>query len=173
MNDGGSKPPRSIVHPPGRFSMGLGSPPAVNPVRGSPSRCSGDGGSRPLVQAPSGWSRSNPGDLIMATIANLTGKADGSFEGTLATLNVTAPIAIVSNGRKAKDSEPDYRIVSRKNGFELGAGWKRFSQNTGAEYVSVSLSAPEFGTIYGNIANAPGDDPMKKDRKSTRLNSSH
>ncbi|HET6523539.1 DUF736 domain-containing protein [Sphingopyxis sp.] len=98
----------------------------------------------------------------MATIANLTVKADGSFEGTLATLNVTAPIAIVPNGRKTKDSEPDYRIVSKKNGFELGAGWVRTAQATGAEYVSVSLSAPEFGTIYGNIANAPGDDPMKK-----------
>ena len=34
--------------------------------------------------------------------------------------------------------------------------------NNGAEYVSVSMSAPEFGTIYGNVANAPGDDPMKK-----------
>ena len=42
------------------------------------------------------------------------------------------------------------------------AGWKRFSQNNGAEYVSVTMSAPEFGTIYGNVANAPGDDPMKK-----------
>lgn len=98
----------------------------------------------------------------MATIAKLTVKADGSFEGTLATLNVTAPIAIVPNGRKAKDSEPDYRIVSKKNGFELGAGWVRTSQTTGAEYVSVSLSAPEFGTIYGNIANAPGEDPLQK-----------
>ena len=98
----------------------------------------------------------------MPTIANLNVKADGSFEGTLAALNVTAPIAIVPNGRKIKENEPDYRILSRKNGFELGAGWKRFSQNTGAEYVSVSLSAPEFGTIYGNIANAPGDDPSKK-----------
>jgi uncharacterized protein (DUF736 family) len=98
----------------------------------------------------------------MPTIANLNVKADGSFEGTLATLNVTAPITIVPNGRKAKDSEPDYRIISRKNGFELGAGWKRFSQNNGAEYVSVTMSAPEFGTIYGNVANAPGDDPMKK-----------
>lgn len=98
----------------------------------------------------------------MATIANLTVKSDDSFEGTLATLTVSAPIAIIPNTRKVKDTEPDYRIVSRKNGFELGAGWKRFSQTTGAEYVSVSLSAPEFGTIYGNIANAPGDDPMKK-----------
>lgn len=98
----------------------------------------------------------------MATIANLTVKADGSFEGTLATLTVTAPIAIVPNGRKAKDSEPDYRVISRKNGFELGAGWIRTAQTTGAEYVSVSLSAPEFGNIYANVANAPGDDPLKK-----------
>jgi uncharacterized protein (DUF736 family) len=98
----------------------------------------------------------------MATIANLTVKSDGTLEGMLATLNVTAPIAIIPNARKAKESEPDFRVVSRKNGFELGAGWYRFSQATGAEYVSVSLSAPEFGTIYGNIANAPGDDQTKK-----------
>jgi len=98
----------------------------------------------------------------MATIANLVAKPDGSFEGNLATLTVAAPIAIVPNGRKVKDTEPDYRIVSRKNGFELGAAWIRESQNTGAEYISVTLSAPEFGTIYGNVANAPGDDPKKK-----------
>src|SRR3546814_6218696 len=98
----------------------------------------------------------------MATIANLTVKSDGSFEGTLATLSVTAPIAILPNGRKTKDSEPDYRVVSRKNGFELGAGWVRPSQATLAEYVSVSLSAPELGTLYCHIATAPGDDPSNK-----------
>ncbi len=98
----------------------------------------------------------------MATIANLTLKSDGSMEGTLATLNVTASISLVPNARKAKESAPDYRIISRKNGFELGAGWNRVSQNTGAEYISVTLSAPEFGTIYGNVAPAPGDDPSKK-----------
>ena len=99
---------------------------------------------------------------MATTIANLTVKSDGSLEGTLATLNVTAPIALVPNGRKTKDNEPDYRVISRKNGFELGAAWNRVSQTTGAEYVSVSLSAPEFGTIYGNVAPAPGDDPSKK-----------
>jgi uncharacterized protein (DUF736 family) len=98
----------------------------------------------------------------MATIATLAQKTDGSLEGTLATPNVTAQIAIVPNGRKAKDNEPDFRIISRRNGYELGAGWNRTSQSTGADYVSVSLSAPEFGTIYGNIANAPGDDDTKK-----------
>jgi uncharacterized protein (DUF736 family) len=98
----------------------------------------------------------------MASIANLTVKDDGSLEGNLATLMVTAPIAIVPNGRKAKDSEPDYRVISRKNGFELGAGWVKTSQTTGAEYISVSLSAPELGQIFCNVANAPGDDPSKK-----------
>ena len=98
----------------------------------------------------------------MATIATLTQKADGTLEGQLTTLSVTAQIALVKNGRKVKDNEPDYRIVSRKNGFELGAGWNRTSKSSGEEYVSVSLSAPEFGTIYGNVAPAPGDDQTKK-----------
>ena len=98
----------------------------------------------------------------MATIATLTQKADGNFEGTLATLNITAQIALLPNARKAKDTAPDYLIVSRKNGFEIGAGWNRISKNTGEEYISVTLSAPEFGTIYGNVAPAPGDDPTRK-----------
>ncbi|MGE4482930.1 DUF736 domain-containing protein [Acidocella sp.] len=98
----------------------------------------------------------------MATIATLTQKADGSFEGQLTTLSITAQIALVKNGRKVKDNEPDYRIVSRKNGFELGGGWNRTSKTSGEEYISVSLSAPEFGTIYGNVAPAPGDDSSKK-----------
>jgi uncharacterized protein (DUF736 family) len=98
----------------------------------------------------------------MATIATLTQKTDGSFEGQLTTLSVTAAIALVKNARKVKDNEPDYRIVSRKNGFELGAGWNRIAKSSGEEYISVSLSAPEFGTIYGNVAPAPGDDQSKK-----------
>ena len=97
----------------------------------------------------------------MATIATLTQKADGNFEGTLTTLNITAPIALLPNARKSKDSAPDYLVVSRKNGFELGAGWNRISKSTGGS-TSVSLSAPEFGTIYGNVAPAPGDDATKK-----------
>jgi uncharacterized protein (DUF736 family) len=98
----------------------------------------------------------------MATIANLTVKEDGALEGTLATLTVSAPISMIPNNRKSKDSEPDFRILSRRTGFEVGAGWNRISQNTGEEYVSVSLQAPEFGRIYGNLAQAPGDDPAKK-----------
>src|SRR3546814_17581715 len=62
--------------------------------------------------------RSTEGTDIMATIANLTQKQDGSLEGTLATLNVTAQIALIQNTRKTKENEPAYRIISRKNGLE-------------------------------------------------------
>jgi uncharacterized protein (DUF736 family) len=97
----------------------------------------------------------------MAIIATLTQKNDG-FEGTLTTLSITAPIVLAPNAGKAKDNEPDYRIIARKNGFELGAGWSRASKTTGEIYISVTLSAPEFGTIYGNVVTAPGQDPTKK-----------
>ncbi|MGN6376320.1 MAG: DUF736 domain-containing protein [Sphingomonas sp.] len=92
----------------------------------------------------------------------LTAKPDGSFEGTLTTLMMSAAIAIVPNASKTKDSESDYRIISRRNGFELGAGWKRFARSTGSGYISVTLSAPKFGAIYGNIASVPGGAPDQK-----------
>ena len=97
----------------------------------------------------------------MATIANLSKKSDGTLEGMLTTANITVPIAIVPNARKAKDNEPDLRVVGRRNGYEIGAGWNRISRSSGEEYTSVSLSAPEFGSIYCNLAPAPGDDPSK------------
>ncbi|MBY8828899.1 DUF736 domain-containing protein [Hephaestia mangrovi] len=88
----------------------------------------------------------------MTTVATLTAKSDGSFEGTLTTLMVSAAIAIVPNPRKTEDSEPDYRIVSRRNGFELGAGWKRFARSTGREYISVDApgGVPDQKVIIWN-----------------------
>ena len=107
----------------------------------------------------------------MSSIGFVNGTIEKGYVGELRTLSIRVPLEIRPNRSKAGEvqsdlrvysDDVDYRIVSRKNGFELGAGWVRTSQTTGVEYVSVSLSAPEFGTIYGNIANAPGDDPMKK-----------
>src|SRR3546814_12770320 len=57
----------------------------------------------------------------MASIANLTVKDDGTLEGNLATLMVTAPIAIVPNGRKVKDSEPVINTSRRTYHIELRA----------------------------------------------------
>jgi uncharacterized protein (DUF736 family) len=99
---------------------------------------------------------------MATTIANLTAKQDGVLEGMLTTLNVNVPIALVPNATKASDEAPDVRIIARRNGFELGAGWNRISKQTGEEYLSVKMAAPEFGVIYGNVAPAPGNDPAKK-----------
>ena len=99
---------------------------------------------------------------MATTIATLTQKTDGTFEGIFATIRVNAPIAIVPNATKASEEAPDFRIVHRRTGFEIGAGWNRIARQTGEEYLSVKLEAPEIGVIFGNLAQAPGGDPFKK-----------
>ncbi|MEJ5083758.1 DUF736 domain-containing protein [Ochrobactrum sp. MYb379] len=99
---------------------------------------------------------------MATTIATLTQKTDGTFEGIFATIRVNAPIAIVPNATKASEEAPDFRIVHRRTGFEIGAGWNRIARQTGEEYLSVKLEAPEIGVIFGNLAQAPGGDPSKK-----------
>lgn len=99
---------------------------------------------------------------MATTIANLTTKADGSMEGVFATLRVNAPIAVVPNTNKSSEEAPDYRVINKRTGFEIGAGWNKVSQRSGEEYVSVKLEAPEIGVIFSNLAPAPGGDKNKK-----------
>ncbi|OLP62669.1 hypothetical protein BJF93_07205 [Xaviernesmea oryzae] len=99
---------------------------------------------------------------MATTIATLTAKENGTLEGIFATIRVNAPIAIVPNTTKQSEEAPDYRIIHRKTGFEIGAGWNRIARQTGEEYLSVKLEAPEIGVIYGNVASAPGGDPDRK-----------
>ncbi len=96
---------------------------------------------------------------MATTIATLTEKTDGTLEGVFATIRVNAPIALVPNASKASDEAPDYRIIHRKTGFEIGAGWNRISRQTGEEYISTKIEAPEIGVIFGNVAPAPGGEP--------------
>lgn len=99
---------------------------------------------------------------MATTIANLTTKSDGSMEGIFATLRVNAPITVVPNAGKVTEEAPDYRILNKRTGFEIGAGWYRRSQRSGEEYLSVKLEAPEIGVIFGNVAPAPGGEDNKK-----------
>ena len=99
---------------------------------------------------------------MATTIANLTTKSDGSMEGVFATLRVNAPISVIPNPNKSHEDAPDYRIVNRRTGFEIGAGWNRVSQRSGEEYLSVKLEAPEIGVIFGNLAPAPGGEENKR-----------
>ncbi|MBY3203632.1 DUF736 family protein [Rhizobium laguerreae] len=99
---------------------------------------------------------------MATTIAILIAKSDGTLEGIFATIRVNAPIAIVPNANKVSEEAPDYRIIHRKTGFEIGAGWNRIARLTGEEYLSVKLEAPEIGVIFGNLAPAPGGEPNRK-----------
>jgi uncharacterized protein (DUF736 family) len=99
---------------------------------------------------------------MATTIATLTAKTDGTLEGIFATIRVNAPIAIVPNTNKASAKAPDYRIIHRKTGFEIGAAWNRIPRQPGEEYISTKLEAPEIGVIFGNVALAPGGGPGKK-----------
>ncbi|CAN7639078.1 DUF736 family protein [Ensifer adhaerens] len=99
---------------------------------------------------------------MATTIATLTEKTDGTLEGLFATIKVNARIALIPNGQKASEGAPHYRIIHRRTGFEIGAGWYRNSQRTGEEYLSVKLEAPEIGVIFGNVAPAPGGEANRK-----------
>ncbi len=57
------------------------------------------------------------------TLGTFTKQNDGSFTGTLKTLNVTANLVIVPVD-KMSENAPDYRVYAG-NGqrYEVGAGW--------------------------------------------------
>ena len=94
----------------------------------------------------------------MASIGTVQRKADGSYTGELATISIKAPIAIIPNRAKKTETQPDFRVMSGK--VEVGAGWKRVSDTSGKDYVSLSLATPEFGrgTIYANLGRAVDQD---------------
>lgn len=95
----------------------------------------------------------------MATIGYVTKREDGRYEGELRTLSLRASIAILPVGDKQVETQPDFRVMAQ--GIEIGAGWQRIGQTSGKEYISLSISAPEFGkTLYANLGRAAGQpDP--------------
>jgi len=93
----------------------------------------------------------------MPAIGYVTREGNG-FKGELKTLSIRVAIVIVPNGRKAADTQPDYRVSA--GGVEVGAGWNRRGEMSGKDYVSLSLAAPEFGPrrIYANLGRAADQD---------------
>lgn len=92
----------------------------------------------------------------MATIGNFT-KQNDTFSGTVRTLGIKVQVKIVPN-EKTTEKSPDYRVVA--GSYELGAAWKKTSQSTQREYLSVSLDDPSFpDTIYARLVeNEDGKD---------------
>lgn len=93
----------------------------------------------------------------MPSIGRVIRQDDGSYRGYLATLSIRKNISLVPK-EKTKDSQPDFLVMA--GDVEVGAAWNKTGQASGNEYVSVSLSAPEFGvrTIYANLGRAADSD---------------
>ncbi|PHR19450.1 MAG: hypothetical protein COA41_07155 [Sphingopyxis sp.] len=94
----------------------------------------------------------------MPAIGYVTRNSKGGFSGNLKTLSIQANVEIVPNDGKTSESQPDYRVTS--DGVEIGAGWTRTGETSRKDYVSLSLSAPEFGPrkLYANLGRAAGHD---------------
>ena len=73
-------------------------------------------------------------------------------------VSIRADIDIIPNRDNSAETHLDFRVVTQ--GVEIGAGWIRRGENSGKEYVSLSLAAPEFGPrkLYANLGRAAGQD---------------
>ena len=77
------------------------------------------------------------------TLGTFNKQENGTFTGTLKTLNVTAALSIVPVD-KMSDSAPDHRLYAGPR-YEVGAGWSQVAKSSGETYVNLKIAAPEFG----------------------------
>jgi uncharacterized protein (DUF736 family) len=105
-----------------------------------------------------GSSRTTEEDKTMTAIGHVTKNDNGSYKGQLRTVSIRADIDIIPNRDKTAETHPDFRVFTQ--GVEIGAGWIRRGENSGKDYVSLSLAAPEFGPrkLYANLGCAAGQD---------------
>ena len=96
----------------------------------------------------------------MASIGTVTRKSDNSYEGNLTTATLRTPIKLVPIDNGGNDNRPTHRVIASKTGFEMGAAWNKTSRDTGADYTSVKIDAPELDSVlYANLGKAAGSDP--------------
>ena len=88
----------------------------------------------------------------MANIGTFARKGDG-FTGTVRTLCLNAAVRFVPN-EKTSENAPDFRILSVRGGSDLGAAWRRVSQNGDRLYLSVTLDDPSLpAPIYARLVD--------------------
>jgi len=80
------------------------------------------------------------------TLGTFTKQDNGTYTGTLRTLNVSAAISIVPVD-KHSDTAPDYRVYAGQR-YEVGAGWSQVAKTSGETYVNLKIAAPEFGPSW-------------------------
>jgi uncharacterized protein (DUF736 family) len=101
------------------------------------------------TEAAWGGSGEQSGDTTMAQIGTFTRNEDGSFNGTIRTININTKATIKPVAKEGERS-PDYRVAA--SGVELGAGWSKTAKDSGVEYVSIKLDDPSFtAPVYATL----------------------
>jgi len=92
----------------------------------------------------------------MTAIGFVTRTTNGGFRGQLKVLSICADIDIVPNRDKSGDTSPDFRIFTQ--GAEVGAGRILRDDSRGADYISLSLAAPDIGVrrLSANLGRTVG-----------------
>ena len=95
----------------------------------------------------------------MANALGYVSETKTGFEGSLAMLNLSAPIRFEKNDEKDMDGQPDYRIFAGETSTEIGGGWTRKAKASGREYVSIRFADPQIGPrkIFANLAPVKGE----------------
>lgn len=94
----------------------------------------------------------------MANALGYVTETKTGFEGSLAMMNLSAPIRFEKNAGKDMDGQPDYRIFAGETSSEIGGGWIREAKVSGRDYVSITLADPQIGPrrVYANLAPVKG-----------------
>jgi uncharacterized protein (DUF736 family) len=95
----------------------------------------------------------------MVAIGFVKKQGDGTYRGELRTLTICSPIEILPNQGKTSERHPDYRVYAADK-VEIGSGRKRIGENSQAQYISLSLSIPEFGPkrLIANLGPMAGQE---------------
>jgi len=94
----------------------------------------------------------------MANALGYVSETKTGFSGSLAMMNLTAPLRIEKNADKKVPSQPDYRVFAGEIETEIGGGWLVKAKSSDKEYISLTLADPQIGPhkIYANLAPVKG-----------------
>ncbi|MGE3280108.1 MAG: DUF736 domain-containing protein [Alphaproteobacteria bacterium] len=87
------------------------------------------------------------------TLGTFAKQENGTYTGTIRTLNVSAAISIVPVD-KHSDNAPDYRVYAGQR-YEVGAGWSQVAKSSGETYVNLKIAAPDYakrGVMRSSVA---------------------
>lgn len=89
----------------------------------------------------------------MSTIGTFVKTEDGAYTGSIKTLRLNIKQAQLRPVQKDSKNAPDYIVYA--NDVELGAAWKKTSQNTSRDYISVTLDDHSLpAPLYANLVDA-------------------